>query len=96
MPYINSSEHQKFISLCNSLIADDLKNGNLQIEDEGKGQLKSDLKKLQELAEKYRNTFSQLPKLSMEYNNLLRNIRINMRKMQLRRKTNLKNKSNGN
>lgn len=90
MSYINSSEHKRFISLCNSLIANQLGNENQILNDDKKQLLKSDLDKLQQVAEKYKMAFSQLPKLSEEYKALQRNIRIKIRRLQLSKKSDVK------
>jgi len=92
--YINSSEHKRFISLCNSLITEKLENENHLPKDDERQLLKNDLDKLQQVAEKYRITFSQLPKLSEEYKVLQRNIRINIRRLKLTKKSIIKKAGN--
>ncbi len=86
MTFISISAHQKFISLCNSLIEDNSHDADLSVKDEKEEQLKQDLDKLHQLAQKYKTTFSELPKISQEYNILQRNIRINIRKLRIKKK----------
>ncbi len=86
MPYISISAHQKFISICKGHIAKSTGDGDLTVKDEKEEQLKKDLDTLQQLAQKYKSTFSELPKISEEYIVLQRKIRTNIRKLQIRKK----------
>lgn len=83
MSFISTTAHQKFISQCTSLIEETLQNVNGVLADDKAERLKADLAALQQLAEDYMRTFSQLPELTREYYILQRRIRVNMRKMQL-------------
>lgn len=87
MAYINSTEHQRFIALCKSFIAEHPEKEDETNSDKRMEMLVEDLDRLQLLAEQYKSAFSQLPKLSEDYKNLYRNIRVKIRR--LKAKTNI-------
>jgi hypothetical protein len=80
--FINTSEHQKFISQCQHIIRASSENGSYLPTDPNTERLKADLEALQGLVETYVNTISQIPVLSKEYNYLQKQIRIRVRRIQ--------------
>lgn len=92
MSFISIAAHQKFIFQCQRLIESACEDGQLIPTDETTKQLKEDLAQLQQLVEAYMYAFSQLPKLSSEYNTLRRRIRVDIRKMQISKMAPMKNK----
>jgi len=91
--FINTSEHQKFISQCQHIIRASSENGSYLPTDPSTERLKADLEALQGLVETYVNTLSKIPVLSREYSHLQRQIRIKMRRIQKNNEVNQRKKT---
>ena len=84
MSFISTRDHQQFILQFQTFLKHNT-NGNFPGSDENLQLIEADIDKLQQIADAYKDRFSQLQDLAIQYKTLLKRARVNMRRQQIKR-----------
>ena len=85
MPFISTTDHQKFIRQFQLFLSGHTTNNSFANADENVQLLKADIDKLQQIADVYTDTYSKLQDLAIQYKLMLKRTRVNMRRQQIKR-----------
>lgn len=85
MPFISTSDHQKFIRQFHLFLAKHPKSDNSTISDEDLRSIKAEIDKLEQIASAYKDSYFHLQDLAKQYKVALKQTKINIRRQQIKK-----------